>query len=331
VNDVADLRAVCLVVDMRSFTAAARAMGESKGTVSRRITRVERSLGTSLLRRSPRLVEPTEDGVAYRMHVGRVLELLGDANVAARRARATPSGHLRVTAPTDLAISILATPIAEFATAYPDVRVEMVISDKVLDFDSHHLDVALRASNRLPDTQLIARKLFDIELYAVASPAYLKARRAPRRIEELAEHRVAFLGSTRGRQRLAMRSVAAPRDVEYVEVRPAVSASDFLFVKQVAIAGSCIGVVPAVLASDDLASGRLVRVLKTHVMAGSALHLVHRGGRFLPPKVRAFVDWMLHAFGVRTVGDGAARAKFPADLPGGAGATAGRREPRGRS
>src|SRR5512132_3991437 len=92
IGDVHDLRAFALAVDLRSFTATARLMGESKATVSRRIARLESALGVSLLRRTPRAVEPTDDGTAYRVRVAEILELLGSANAAARDAHAAPSG-----------------------------------------------------------------------------------------------------------------------------------------------------------------------------------------------------------------------------------------------
>ncbi len=286
VEDVLDLRAFCLVVDLRSFTDAARAMGETKGTVSRRITRLEKALGATLLVRSPRSVEPTDEGAAYRLEVGQVLEMLGDANLAARRSHAAPSGHLRVTAPVDLAIGVLAGPIARFAVAYPDVHVEMVMTDKVLDLDKEHLDVALRAATRLPDSDLVAHKLLEAPLVVVASPEYLRRHGAPKRPGDVAEHRVAYLGSTRGKRRLEVRRTGS-REVTPLEVRPSLGASDFSFIKEVAVAGACLGFAPAVLVEEDLARGRLVRVLPDYDIGGAALYMLHRRGRFLPPKVQA--------------------------------------------
>jgi DNA-binding transcriptional LysR family regulator len=296
IADVLDLRAYCLVADLRSFTGAAKVMGESKGTISRRVARLEEALGATLLVRSPRSVETTDDGAAYRLRVGQVLELLGDANLTARRSHGAPSGHLRVTAPTDLSIGMLAAPIARFAKAYPDVHVEMVVTDRVLDLDKENIDVALRASLRLPDSDLIAHKLFDICMVAVASPEYLRENEAPKRPEELDQHRIAFLGSTRGRRKLPMRRADA-RGTTEIELRPAIGASDFAFIKEVALAGVCLAIIPSVLITGELASGRLVRVLPRMDITGGTLHLIHRGERFLPPKVRAFVDHMLREVG----------------------------------
>jgi DNA-binding transcriptional LysR family regulator len=274
-------------------------MGETKGTVSRRITRLERSLGVTLLRRSPRSVAATDDGTEYRMHVGRVLELLGDANVAVRRLRAAPSGHLRVTAPTDLAIGVLASKVAGFAARYPEVRLEMVVTDKVLDMDAEHIDVSLRAAVRLPDSQRVAYKLLDVDLVAVASPAYVAAHGAPARVADLCAHRILYLGSTRGRQKLALRRPGAPRPSAEVEVRPAIGSTDFYFVKEVALAGGGVAFVPHVIVAAEIAAGRLTRLFEDYVVSGAALYLLHRGERFLQPKVRAFVTYMLEAFGVQ--------------------------------
>ena len=119
--EILELRAFCKVVDLGSITAAAKALGESKGNVSRRLTRLERGLGVALVRRSPRLVQATEDGLAYRMRVGRILELLDDASAAVQRAHGAPSGHLRVTAPIDLGLSIVAPLVTGFVERFPSL------------------------------------------------------------------------------------------------------------------------------------------------------------------------------------------------------------------
>ena len=118
--DLPDLRAFCMVADLGSITAAARALGETKGTVSRAARRASSAPSAwCCCRRSPRLVQATEDGLTYRLRIGRALELVDDANNTVQRARATPSGHLRVTAPLDLGVSIVAPLMAGFVERYP--------------------------------------------------------------------------------------------------------------------------------------------------------------------------------------------------------------------
>ncbi|WP_437317536.1 LysR family transcriptional regulator [Sorangium sp. So ce385] len=297
--DLLDLRAFCLVVDLGSITAAARTLGETKGSVSRRITRLEHALGVELLRRSPRRVQATEDGLAYRMRVGRALELLEDAHAAVQQARARPSGHLRVTAPFDLGLSLLAPLSAGFAERYPEISVEMLLTEALLDFDAHQIDVALRATASLPDSSLIAYRLQHIEMGLFAAPAYLRKHGPVRRPEDLAAHRLLLAQTTRGHATLALQ----PRDGgdrAELRVRAAIAASDYSFCREAALAGAGIALVPAVNVRSDLDAKRLVPVLKDHAIDGAApLYLVHPGTRFLPSKIRAFRDYLLEAFGVQ--------------------------------
>lgn len=297
--DLSDLRAFCMVVDLGSITASARALGETKGTVSRRLTRLERTLGVVLVRRSPRLVQATEDGVAYRQRIGRALELLDDANHAVQQARASPSGHLRVTAPLDLGVSIVAPLMAGFVERYPDISVEMILSQAVLDFDSNQIDIALRAIRAMPDSSLIAYKLRELDALLYASPAYLRKHGPLKRPDDIVHHRVLVLRSARGHAVLTLRAKSDGEQVR-VRVRVAISASDFSFSREAALAGAGIALLPSVVAKRDIDEGRLVAVLKDYtVEAGASFYLVHQGTRFLPSKVRVFRDYMLEAFSVR--------------------------------
>ncbi len=252
-----------------------------------------------LLRRSPRLVQATEDGVAYRLRIGRAIELLDDANIAVQRARATPSGHLRVTAPLDLGVSIVAPLMGGFLDLYPDISLEMVLSQTVLDFDSNQIDVALRAIRTMPDSSLIAYKLRELDTDLYASPSYVRKHGPLKRPDDIAQHRLLVLRSTRGHAVLALRAKSGGEQVR-VRVRAAISASDFSFAQEAALAGAGIALLPSVVAKRDLDEGRLIPVLKDYTVgAGAAFYLVHQGTRFLPSKIRVFRDYMLDAFSVR--------------------------------
>jgi DNA-binding transcriptional LysR family regulator len=295
VDNVLDLRAFALAVDLRSLTAAAKILGESKATVSRRLSRLEAALGTSLLRRSPRLVEPTDDGLAYRVRVREILELLGDANAAVRGARAAPSGQLRITVPPGLD-DVLAPAVARFAHAYPEVMVSTLIASRLVDLDAEHVDVALRATARLPDSSFVAHRLAAMDLIAVAAPSYLAEHPAPRRVEDLAAHRFVQFGELRGSSTLRLHRVDSGEDVE-VRLRPATAASDVSFAKELVVAGAGISVLPRVTVQHDVDEGRLVNVLPAYLTPGVGLYLLYGGGRFLSPKVRAFRDFMIKSFG----------------------------------
>lgn len=297
--DILELRAFCTVVDLGSITAAAKALCETKGNISRRLTRLERGLGVALVRRSPRLVQATEEGLAYRMRVGRVLELLDDANAAAQKERATPSGYLRVTAPIDLGLSIVAPLIAGFLERFPKLSLEMLLTEAFLDFEANQIDVALRASSSLRDSSLVAHRLKQLKTSIVASPAYLKQHSPVRKPDDLLNHCLLLARTTRGHATLALVSKDG-RDHARLRVRGAVSASDFSFCREAALARAGIAVVPTDIVQRDLDKKRLAPVLDDYEIEGSAdLYLVHTGARILPPKIIAFRDYMLDAFGVR--------------------------------
>jgi DNA-binding transcriptional LysR family regulator len=289
--DLSDLRAFCFVVDLGSITAAAKQLGETKGSVSRRLARLEKALGSSLVRRSPRLVQPTEDGITYRQRVGRVLELLEEATEELLQARAAPHGQLRVTAPQDLATRIIAPTLARFGERYPHIQVELVLTEKALDFDANQIDIALRATAGLRDSSLIAHRLMDLDHGFVASPEYLKRHRAPRTPAELEEHRILLMRAMSGPLPLARQG--SDEKPTRMRLEPDVVAQDGAFIREVAIAGAGIALLPLILIEEDLSAKRLVRVLPEHrldIQVG--LYLLHASMQFIPPKVRAFREFI---------------------------------------
>lgn len=295
VGDLIDLRAFCLVTDLRSLTAAAKALRESKATVSRRISRLEAALGVSLLRRTPRLVEPTDDGAAYRVRVGEVLDLLGAANDSVRQAREAPSGLLRVTSGPEFN-AVLAPVVVGFVDRHPAVRLEMVVTQAALDFDADRIDVALRVSLQLADSALIAHKVLPLDLAAVASPDYLARHPAPRVPEALSSHRIVFLPPRGDAFPIRHRTTGK---ITKIAARPTLVVTEMNFMIEVARAGGGIAFAPKIAVARELASGALVQVLSDYEIAGASLYLLHRGGRFIPPKVRAFRDFVVDAFAVK--------------------------------
>jgi DNA-binding transcriptional LysR family regulator len=294
--DLLDLRAFCLVVDLGSVTGAAKTLGETKSSVSRRLTRLESSLGVTLVRRSTRLVQPTEEGSRYRLRVGRALELLEDATSELQEAHAAPRGLLRITAPQDLATLVIAPHLARFSERFPEVKVELLLTEKALDFDAHQLDIALRASGALRDSSLIAHKLMELEMAFVASPAYLAQHRAPRGPDELEHHRMLLMMAPGGHLTVNLIRPGEEKASASVRLRPDVLARDGAFLRQVALAGGGIANLPDVLVQQDLAEKRLVRVLPGYrVDLNARLYLLHPAMHFIPPKVRAFRDFMLQA------------------------------------
>ena len=294
VGDIRDLRAFALTSDLKSLSTAARMMGESKATVSRRITRLEIALGTALLRRSPRAIETTDEGLLYRARVAEVLELLGGANAVAQGTRAIPSGQLRVTAPPGLG-EALAPVLAQFSLAFPKVAVSVHIGSRYLDIEAEQFDVALRITTKLADSSLVAQRVgtaMELERIVVAAPAYLEAHPAPRRVQDLASHRMLAAEA----EAAAMSAVVFRlhgNDTQVTMSLPvAFVSTDIVLVRDMVVEGVGVGILPRMLVQRYLEDGRLVHLLPGVVAPNVNLYLLHRGGRFVPPKVKAFIDFV---------------------------------------
>lgn len=287
--DLRDVRAFCRVVDLGSITLAAHSLAETKGSVSRRVARLERALGSALLRRTGRRVEPTEEGAAYREQAGGALDQLDEAALELRQRDGAPSGHLRVTAPIGFGGRLLGPILGPFVRAFPDLTVDVLLTDEVLSFRDHRIDVALRISRGLPDSSLVATRLFDLEGTLAASPAYLAEHGEPTSPEDLAAHRVLTIPRPSGFA-FALTRGAESREIT---LRGHVTSHDADLLREAAIGGAGITLLPAAHADPDLTGGALVRVLpEWHLASSTRMWLLHPGGR-VAAKVRAFRDFVV--------------------------------------
>lgn len=288
-----DLRAFCLAVDLGTITAAARALGEAKGSVSRRLSRLEGQMGVALLRRGPRRVTPTEDGLAYRARLARVLELLDDAHAELRDAQGKPRGRIRITAPSDFALAVLAPIVASFMERHPEVVIDLLASEQRLDFESERIDLAFRATASLEDSSLVAQKLFEVQGRLFASPRYNRGS-LPKRASELPAHRI--LAAPIHARSLVLHRVDRPSEV-LPPLAISARASDFALARELALSGAGIALLPAELVARDVEQERLVAVLPEWRLFRGWIFLVHRGTRHLTPSVQAFRDHVLAELG----------------------------------
>lgn len=284
------------VVDTGSFTAAARALGTSKSSVSRRVTRLEARLGVPLLARTTRTLRPTEEGAAFHARVSRAVTEVAEAAQALRELQETPRGHVRVTAPTDLGGN-LGKVVAAFGEAYPEVSVELFLTQRVVDVVGEGFDLALRAGPAR-DSSLVARRLDMAGPQLVASPGYLAAHPPPVHPADLVDHACLLFGVAH-RQRWVLHGAGG---TETVEVTGRLSTNTFDTLLAMAEGDAGIGFLPALYARPALAAGRLVPVLEAWSLTRNPILLVYPAGRRLTAKVRVLsdflVDWMTHRMGV---------------------------------
>lgn len=282
--ETAELLAFVRTVDARSLSRAATELGAPRATISRRLARLERRLGVRLLRRTTRSLTITDAGEVLYRQARLVLDTVAAAAASVRRNDGAIRGDLRVAIP-PLQATGLAEALAEFARAHPEVRLQVHAATAHVDLTRDGFDVALRATPQL-EPGLIARHLAESEILAVAAPAYLAARGAPRTARDLARHRL-LAGFTRG----ATPATHWPlRAGGQLRIEPVFSSNDVGLLAQQAVAGLGIALAPEPLVRAELASGALVPVLARVIGTSSRLSLVYVEREFMPPQVRAFIE-----------------------------------------
>jgi DNA-binding transcriptional LysR family regulator len=279
------------VVRRGSFTAAAKALGLPKSTISRRVAELERSLGVALLARTTRSVRATEAGHELFESASAALERLEDATLAITNRQRVPRGTLRITAPSDGGNRFMSETIASFLARYPEVRVELVLTQRVVDLIDEGFDAAIRASVRLPDSSLVARRLSSSDLALFASHAYLARKGEPATLADLAQHDCVVFRPSRSTRHMRFEG---PDGEEEIEMRGPVTVDDFGMVRELVRAGVGIGLIPSLLLPE--CSEGVKRVLPDYAMRGSSLYFVYPSARQVPAKVAAFRDHLVEAY-----------------------------------
>jgi DNA-binding transcriptional LysR family regulator len=294
VDRMASMAAFTKVVGAGSFSAAAREMQVSQALVTKQIQELENWLGARLLNRTTRRLSLTEVGTAFYERAARILEAVEEAKGAAGALQTVPRGRLRINAPISFGVLHLAPAVTEFLQRFPDVSVELLMNDRLVDLLEGEFDVGVRIG-RLRDSSLIARKIAPIRLAVCAAPDYLARRGVPKAPEDLAKHDC--LEYTYFESRGEWRLLNPEGDEIVVPVSGRYLANNADVLRITAIAGGGIILCPTFIVGEDLRSGRLVRLLPDYPPPEQALHALYPPGRHLSAKVRSFVDFLVARFG----------------------------------
>jgi DNA-binding transcriptional LysR family regulator len=281
------------VVDDGGFSAAARTLRLPKSSVSRAVSLLEEQLGARLLQRSTRKVRLTEAGTTFYDRASRGLLGVEEAAAAVADLQGSLRGPIRVTAPVDAGVWVLAPLVASFVALHPAVHIDAVLTGRVVDLVAEGFDFALRAG-ALRDSSLMARKLARLEGALYATPAYLARRGTPTQVADLREHDCILFRPDRGR---ATWKLTGPDGEESVEVTGPVGADDFSFVQRIVLSGTGIGLLPGFLCQGAVEDGSLVRLLPGHVGLTGSFQLVYPSARYLPHRAAAFRDFLIAALG----------------------------------
>ncbi|MBQ5946286.1 LysR family transcriptional regulator [Massilia sp. ST3] len=282
------------VVDCGSFTKAADALQLPKATVSTLVQSLETALSAKLLHRTTRQVTVTSDGAAYYERCVRILSDVRDAEESLSRHRLSPSGRLRVDAPTGLSSEILLPALPAFFERYPDITMELGSSDRPVDLVEEGVDCAVRGGE-LYDTSLIARRVGVVNFVTCASPAYIERYGMPEHPRDLERHRCVNYFSTKTGK---IYNWDFTRHGERIELAlPGVIAlNDSNAYIEAGLSGLGIIFMADYLLTEHLATGRVVRLLPDWRSDPLPIHVVYPQNRHLSAKVRVFVEWVSELF-----------------------------------
>ncbi|ELY3836979.1 LysR family transcriptional regulator [Cronobacter turicensis] len=286
-----DMALFALVAETGSFTAAAQKAGLPKSSVSQRISQLEAHVGLRLLNRTTRTLSLTFAGEHYLVHCREMLDASERADLAVQRLRDNPSGRLRITSPAGIGATLLARMNAEFLARYPDITLEVFISDDVRDLVMEGFDVALR-TGKPQDSSLIGRKIGHCPRYLLASPAYLAQHPPLTHPAQLAEHRV--IVHRAWTEWLLQRD----RDLYRCHLNQMHQTDNLLYARESALAGAGVTLLPAFLLDDTLKQGALINILPEWTVTGNDLYLVYPGRKLNAPALVSYINFALEYEGV---------------------------------
>jgi DNA-binding transcriptional LysR family regulator len=281
------------VVEHRSFSAAAVALGLSKATVSKAITRLEAQTGASLFHRTSRRLALTETGATLSERAARILADAQAIDECARESTTAPAGLVRLAVPMSFGLTHVGPIIARFLAEFPEINVDLNLSDERIDLVGDGYDAALRIA-ALPDSSLRARKLRDVAMRIVAAPSYLDRRGTPRHPAELSQHDCfgyAYF-STPEHWRLVH---AKSNEIAVVKPGGRLRTNNADAMLPSLFAGHGIAIAPDFIVDAALESGEVVTILPGWSSPAVALHLVTPPGRLRPRRVEALLNFLTEA------------------------------------
>lgn len=278
------------VVQEGSFRAAARLLGMPKTSVSRKVAELEEQLGAQLLHRTTRTLSLTDAGAAFMEEAETALAHIEAAEQAVTALQREPRGRLRVTATVPLGQMYMAPLIVELLEAHPAIEVTLHLTDRHVDLVAERFDVALR-TGALPDSSLVAQLVGTSEYRLVASPRYLKERGTPRSPADLSSHSC-LLFAKGGAVARGVWPFGRGTRAREIRVAGRFVTDDFVVLREASIRGLGIARLPVGVVSEAIRDKKLIPLLRAHTPAPTPVHLVHPGGRHLPPRTRAFIDFV---------------------------------------
>ena len=279
------MRAFRRIVELGGLARAAEDLGLSSAGLSKQLRALEAHLDTVLLQRTTRSMSLTETGRAYYADCCRILDELDVLENATRQQSQRVTGRLRLNAPLSFTLSILSPLLAEFMREYPDVQLDLVMEDRLVDAVAHGFDLTIRLRSSLDNSTLIARRLATVKQVLCAAPSYLEQNGEPATPSNLRHHRILTYS-------LAQKQSILPAQEHAVSGGERTQISNSLLLRDLLVAGLGIGALPSFLADPAMARGELRRVLPAFMDEPRHVYAVYPTGRHLQPKVKTFVEFL---------------------------------------
>ena len=291
--DLAAMAMFARVVEAKSFSGAARRLDVSTSVVSKCVTRLEQSLGVRLLNRTTRSVSLTEIGQAFYARCAHIVAAAEEAQALTAGMQATPRGTLKVNVPVSFGVLHVVPALPALLDAHPGLAIDMTLSDRDVRLANEGYDVAVSIAHE-PRASLVARRLAPIRRRLCASPAYLKRRGVPACLDDLARHDCVVHSSGVGDRTWHFDGADGRASVE---VNGPLRLDNDNAVRQAALAGLGIALLPTYIVGSDLREGRLRVVLPDCEAPALSLFATYLPNRYLAAKVRVFVDHLVATFG----------------------------------
>jgi len=291
-HNLNDLMYFAQVVEHGGFSAAERVLGISKSRLSRRVAELENSLGVRLLQRSTRKLALTEAGQLFYRHCQAMLSEAQAAMNAVQELRSSPRGTVRVSVPVTVSQVMLSEVLPDFLLRYPDVRVTIRVTNRVIDLYEDSIDVALRVRSEPPDNaNIVVRPLWRTEQMLVGSPSLLSQNAPPLVPADLAKFETLDTPSADGRHSFTL---TAPDGRRYIhEHEPRVVTADLSTIREAVLAGVGIAALPAMMYGAAMRAGQLSPVMPGWTLPSPQLFAVFVSRQGMVPAVRAFVDFLV--------------------------------------
>lgn len=288
-----ELEVLVRIVEANGIGKAAQQLGITKSMASRRLADLEECLGLRLFHRSTRSLSLTEEGANCYQRALEILDRLAELEMSVDNGRQRLKGTLRITIPMDFGLKYLSPVIDAFSREHPEVKFDIDVSNGVVDLMKEGTDLAIRMGMGLSDSSLKARLLFKGRAILVASPDYLE-RHGPIEAPEDLQHHQYIRYRANGPAHLPLED--SQGKVVIAKISPHMSTNNGLFANEMLVLGHGVSLMPPFISEAALADGSLVRVLPEYQSAEGYIHAVYPENRFLPLRVRRFIDFLVEHF-----------------------------------